>query len=173
MNKFIIASTIAAIAALMTGCATYDHYPVQTQAQAQAQAQARPLVEEKYRAVSVMLFSSLLPQAIEESARTVDTSQGPQALMIRMDMLGMKVQRKAGPCIEELNADMQFLPNCYDYLVSVAAMMAVATAAQPLMEREVRRNRNAQVQATGDFGKAGDMIAPVGKAMRTYSARNL
>ena len=163
MNKFIIATVAAA---LLTGCATYDQYPSQTQ------TQVRPAQDPKHAAGSVMYFSSVLPQAITETTRTVDTSQGPQALMNRMDMLGMKVQRKAGLCIEELDTNLEYLPNCYDYLVNAAAMMAVAKAAQPLMEREVRRNRNAQVQATGDFSRAGEMIEPVGEALRAYYSRN-
>ena len=162
MNKFIIS---AAVAALLTGCATYTPYPAPTQVR-------QPTQNPQHVAASVMMFSSLLPQTITETARTVDTSQGPQALMNRMDMLGMKVQRKAGLCIEELDTNREYLPNCYDYLVNVAAMMSVAKAAQPLMEREVRRNRNAQVQATGDFSRAGEMIEPVGEALRAYYSRN-
>lgn len=165
MNKFIIFINAAVTAALLTGCATYTPYPAPTQVR-------QPTQDPKHAAAAVMMFSSLLPQAITESARTVDTSQGAQSLMSRMDMLGMQVQRKAGPCIEELNANREYLPGCYDYLVNVAAMMAVAQAAKPLMEREVRRNPRSQVSVTGDFSRAGEMIEPVGQALRAYYARN-
>lgn len=163
MKQFIIS---AVAAALLTGCATYDQYPTQTQ------SQARPAQDPKHAAGAVMFFSSVLPQAIEESARTVDTSQGAQSLMSRMDMLGAKAVRDAGTCLGELNANREYLPGCYDYLVNVAAMMAVAKAAKPLMEREVRRNPRSQVSVTGDFSRAGEMIEPVGNALKAYYARN-
>jgi hypothetical protein len=89
-----------------------------------------------------------------------------------MDLLGTQVVRHAWSCLRELEENQVYLFECYQYLVKLSAMMSVARAAHPLFEQEVRRNPRSQVVVTGEFSKAGDMIEPVGRALRAYYARN-